>query len=110
LLDIDEDGIQPLDDRERAGLVGCDQRALGEEGAPDPAADRSRNLGIAEADAGGLQLRPHLLDRRLGLPGRCDRVGIILLADGFARRQRLQPASNLRIASAVVMLTSVRVG
>jgi len=47
LVDVDIDGIESLDGRERSGLVGGDERAFGDGGAADAAGDRGDDLGVA---------------------------------------------------------------
>ena len=59
LGDVHVDRVELLHGRERGGLVGGHQRALGHRGASDAAGNRRQYFGVDQIDARGL-------DRRLG--------------------------------------------
>jgi hypothetical protein len=54
LRDVDVDGIELLDRRERALLPRRHERALGDERAPDASRDRRQHLRVHHVDARGL--------------------------------------------------------
>ena len=88
LLDVDEHGVGPLDDRHRIGLVAADQRADRGQAASDASRDRGGNAREVQVDARRLQRGAVLGDGRLGLTLRGDSVGIVLLADSFGLGER----------------------
>jgi hypothetical protein len=99
LLDIDEDRVELGHRRERSGLIGGHQRALGGQRAADTARDR----GI---DARTLKIDPGRLDIGLGLtPGR-DGIVALLLADNAIRDERLIAAGQTPVDAAVATARS----
>ena len=90
LLNIDIDRVEPLDHRQRFGLVRGDERPLREQRAADPPGDRRRHAGEAEVDPRGLESGARLGDRSGGLSRLRLRIDIILLADGFDLGERFE--------------------
>ena len=88
-LNIDVDGVQPGDRRQRLRLARSDQRTFGKVRKPNPPADRRRNARETQIDLRRVQRRVVLRHRRLGLPRLGDGVGIILLGDRLLRDQWL---------------------
>gem|GEM_PF-6490754 len=76
------DRVELLHGGQRVGLAGADQRALGDRGLADPAADRRGDAGVAEGDVGGVEGGPCGADIGFGLLLRGDGVFQVLLADG----------------------------
>ena len=54
LRDVDIDRIELLDGGEVRGAALLDQRALGEERAADPPADRGADVGVVEVELGAV--------------------------------------------------------
>ncbi len=91
MLDVHEHGVDPLNYRQRLGLVAGNQRAHGEQRTPDAPGDRRGNAGELQVDVGGLQLRAALLDRCGSLTRGGGGIDIILQRHRLRLGQRLQP-------------------
>ena len=89
LLDVDVDRVEPLDHRQRIGLVGGDERADGAQRAADAPADRRGDAGEAQVDPRGVERGAVLRDAGSRLPRLRGGVGIILLGDRLHLGERL---------------------
>ena len=89
LREVDVHRVDLLNDRQRRGFALPDQRAFGHQRAADAARDRRRHAGVVQVDAAGLHggfANGHI---GLGLLVGGHGIGVLLLADGIGRQQRL---------------------